>query len=33
MEPVTISWPGTFFSTPHHFNVFLRGTTQVSEGY
>lgn len=31
MEPVTISWPGTFFSTPHHFNVFLRGSTPVTE--
>src|SRR3546814_19463871 len=29
MEPVTISWPGSFFSTPHHYNVFLRGTTPV----
>jgi uncharacterized iron-regulated membrane protein len=31
MEPVTISWPGTFFSTPHHFNVFLHGSTPVTE--
>jgi uncharacterized iron-regulated membrane protein len=31
MEPATISWPGTFFSTPHHFNVFLRGATPVTE--
>src|SRR3546814_9354821 len=30
MEPVTISWPGSFFSTPHHYNVFLRGTTPVT---
>ena len=30
MTPVTISWPGTFFSTPHHYNVFLRGTTPVT---
>lgn len=30
MEPVTISWPGTFFGTPHHYNVFLRGTTPVT---
>src|SRR3546814_9789079 len=30
MEPVTISWPGSFFSTPHHYNVFLRGKTPVT---
>lgn len=31
MEPVTISWPGTFFSTPHHYNVFLKGSTPLTE--
>lgn len=31
MEPATISFPGTFFSTPHHYNVFLRGDSPVTE--
>jgi uncharacterized iron-regulated membrane protein len=31
MEPVTIAWPGTFFGTPHHYNVFLRGATPVTK--
>ena len=31
MEPVTIAYPGTFFGTPHHYNVFLRGDSPVTE--
>ena len=31
MKPQTIFWPGTFFSTPHHFNVFMSGKTPVSK--
>jgi uncharacterized iron-regulated membrane protein len=30
MEVSQVSWPGTFFSTPHHYNVSLRGTTPVT---
>ena len=30
MKPLTIAWPGTFFSTPHHYNVFLIGNTPVT---
>jgi uncharacterized iron-regulated membrane protein len=30
MVPVSISWPGSFFSTPHHYNVFLKGATPVT---
>lgn len=30
MEPATIAYPGSFFSTPHHYNVFMRGATPVT---
>jgi uncharacterized iron-regulated membrane protein len=30
MQPSSISFPGTFFSTPHHYNVFLRGASPVT---
>lgn len=30
MKVSTVSWPGTFFSTPHHYNVFMTGTTPVT---
>jgi uncharacterized iron-regulated membrane protein len=25
-----VSWPGSFFSTPHHYNVFMRGREPVT---
>lgn len=31
MEPASIAFPGSFFSTPHHYNIFLRGATPVTE--
>jgi len=31
MTPQTIAWPGSFFGTPHHYNVFLRGETPVTK--
>lgn len=31
MEPATIAYPGTFFGTPHHYNVFMRGASPVTE--
>lgn len=31
MKPSSISFPGSFFSTPHHYNIFLRGATPVTE--
>lgn len=31
MEPATIAYPGSFFSTPHHYNVFLRGVSPVTK--
>jgi len=30
MIPQTIAWPGSFFGTPHHYNVFLKGDTPVT---
>ncbi len=30
MQPSSISFPGTFFSTPHHYNVFMRGSEPVT---
>ena len=30
MKPLTIAWPGTFFSSPHHYDVFLTGATPVT---
>ena len=30
MKPLTIAWPGTFFSSPHHYDVFLSGDTPVT---
>jgi uncharacterized iron-regulated membrane protein len=30
MKPLTVAWPGTFFSSPHHYNVFLTGATPVT---
>lgn len=30
MEMAQISFPGTFFSTPHHYNVFMRGHSPVT---
>ena len=31
MEPATIAYPGTFFGTPHHYNIFMRGASPVTE--
>lgn len=31
MVPSSISFPGTFFGTPHHYNVFMRGERPVTE--
>ena len=30
MKVLTISWPGSFFSTPHHYNVFMIGDTPLT---
>lgn len=30
MKPLSIAWPGTFFSSPHHYNVFLTGATPLT---
>lgn len=30
MDVASISYPGTFFSTPHHFNIFMRGASPVT---
>jgi uncharacterized iron-regulated membrane protein len=30
MNPQSVYFPGTFFSTPHHYNVFLTGATPVT---
>jgi uncharacterized iron-regulated membrane protein len=30
MEVATIAYPGTFFSTPHHYDVFMRGSSPVT---
>lgn len=30
MDIASISYPGTFFSTPHHFNIFMRGASPVT---
>jgi uncharacterized iron-regulated membrane protein len=30
MQPSSVSYPGSFFSTPHHYNVFMRGATPVT---
>jgi uncharacterized iron-regulated membrane protein len=30
MELSLVSYPGTFFGTPHHYNVFMRGRTPVT---
>jgi uncharacterized iron-regulated membrane protein len=31
MEPATIAFPGAFFGTPHHYNVFMRGASPVTK--
>jgi uncharacterized iron-regulated membrane protein len=31
MEVSSVEFPGTFFGTPHHYNVFMRGATPVSK--
>lgn len=31
MEPSVIAYPGSFFATPHHYNVFMRGASPVTE--
>jgi uncharacterized iron-regulated membrane protein len=30
MQPSSVSYPGSFFGTPHHYNVFMRGATPVT---
>lgn len=30
MIPQTIAWPGSFFGTPRHYNIFLKGATPVT---
>lgn len=30
MEVATIAYPGTFFSTPHHYDIFMRGSSPVT---
>lgn len=30
MEVASVAYPGTFFSTPHHYDVFLRGSSPVT---
>jgi len=30
MTPQSVFFPGTFFSTPHHYNVFMTGSTPVT---
>jgi uncharacterized iron-regulated membrane protein len=30
MKPSSISFPGSFFATPHHYNVFLLGSSPVT---
>lgn len=30
MKPLIVAWPGTFFSSPHHFNVFMTGDTPLT---
>jgi uncharacterized iron-regulated membrane protein len=30
MEPSTVAYPGSFFGTPHHYNVFMRGSSPVT---
>jgi uncharacterized iron-regulated membrane protein len=30
MHPSSVSYPGSFFGTPHHYNVFMRGSEPVT---
>lgn len=30
MKPLIVAWPGTFFSSNHHFNVFMTGDTPLT---
>lgn len=30
MKPLIVAWPGTFFSSPNHFNVFMTGATPLT---